>query len=131
MQKRLGIAFIGVGFFAAGLGGLWLAGQVSSGDGLPGAIILIVPISLLVGAGIFMVSRDGRAPEAQSAMELQRRMMDVLNNRRQISIDAMASELGVTPRMVETMLEQLQQLDVFGGEIDWESRVLYYRHREH
>lgn len=131
MQKRLGVVFIGLGFIGAGAGGLWLAGQVSSGNLLPSTVMLIVPITLLVGVGIYMISGGGREPGGQSSMELQRRMVEVLNSRGQISIDAMAAELGVTSQMVETMLEQLQQLDVFGGEIDWEHRVLYYREREH
>lgn len=129
-RKSTGIVLIVLGFIGVGVAGLWLAGQAAQGswngrDLMFNAVAVFVPVTLLVGAGIFLYMSDKEAPEPSSMVYAQRQLMDILNSRRQVTFDEVAVELDISPQMVRELLA----LEVFGGEVDWECSVLYARHR--
>ncbi len=85
-------------------------------------LILVAP---LVGGGIFFLTR-GRAEEAATAgARRQRRLLDMVATRGQLSIIDIAAELGMTREQIESDLYDLVGLGLFTGYVDWRKGVLH------
>jgi hypothetical protein len=126
--RLIGIILIVVGFIAAVLAGLWLAAQASvmqPGGVILGAGLAFIPVALLIGFGIFLYVRGGREAVQESAMQQQRRLLDILKSRGQVSVDDMALELGLSMDTVKDLVYQLVGLQVFSGYINWREGTLY------
>lgn len=126
--RLIGIIMIVIGFAAAVLAGLWLAVQASQLE--PGGLVLgaglaFIPVALLVGFGVFLYARGGKEIEQESAMRQQRRLLDILKSRGQVSVHDMALELGLSVDAVKDLVHQLVGLQVFSGYINWRDGTLY------
>jgi DNA-directed RNA polymerase subunit RPC12/RpoP len=85
-------------------------------------LIIVAP---LVGGGIFFLTR-GRAEEKASArVHQQRRLLDMLTTRGELSIPDVAIELGLTREQIEGDLYDLVGLGLFTGFVDWRKGELH------
>lgn len=129
--RLIGIILMIVGFGIAGLAGLFLAAQSSAEDGLSaggaivGAALAFIPVSLLVGFGIFMYVKGGQEQEQESIIRKQRELLDILRSRGQVGVYDMALEMGVKVEDVKEMVHQLVGLQVFSGYVNWNDGILY------
>lgn len=127
--RLIGIIATVIGFGIAVIAGLWIASQVaaglSGGGALVGAGIAFVPVALLIGFGVYMYVQGGAEAENQSEMEQQRRLLDVVKSRGQVSVTDLALELKLSVDEVKALVQQLVGLQVFSGYINWEEGTLY------
>jgi hypothetical protein len=128
--RLVGIILIVVGFGVAVIAGLWLAFQVSSeslsgGGALVGAGIAFIPVALLVGFGIYMFVQGGKEAEEESSMQKQRRLLDIVKSRGQVSVPDVAMEMQISVEVVKDLVHQLVGLQVFSGYVNWQEGVLY------
>lgn len=128
--RLIGIVLIVVGVGAALIAGVWLALQASNqqlgaGGAVLGAGLAFIPIALLVGFGVFLFIRGGKEVEHESAMLKQRKLLDILKSRGQVSVSDMALELGVNAATVQELVHQLVGLQVFSGYANWKDGMLF------
>lgn len=129
--RLVGIILIVVGFGVAVIAGLWLALQVSaeqlsSGGALVGAGIAFVPVALLAGFGIYMYVQGGKEAVEESEMQQQRRLLDIVRSRGQVSVTDLALEMKISAEKVRNLVHQLVGLQVFSGYINWEDGGILY-----
>ncbi len=128
--RLVGIILIVVGFGVAVIAGLWLALQVSSeqlgaGGAVVGAGIAFIPVALLVGFGIFMYVQGGKEAVEESSMQQQRRLLDIVKSRGQVSVSDLALEMRISVDTVKDLVHQLVGLQVFSGYVNWQDGTLY------
>ena len=128
--RLVGVILIVVGFGIAIIAGLWLASGVSSGQNdaggaLVGAGLAFIPVALLVGFGIYMYVQGGKEAEAESEMQKQRQLLDIVKSRGQIAVSDLALEMKTNVDTVKSMVHQLVGLQVFSGYINWDKGILY------
>jgi len=87
-----------------------------------GFLILVAP---LVGGGIFFLSRGRAEDKASERVRGQRRLLDMLMTRGQLSIVDVALELGRTREQIESDLYDLVGLGLFTGYVDWRKGILH------
>jgi DNA-directed RNA polymerase subunit RPC12/RpoP len=111
--------------------GIWLLtgmreGTLQSSGAVFGFLFaFLVLVAPLVGAGIFFITR-GRAEEKATAhVRQQRRLLDMLTTRGELSIPDVALELGLTRDQIEGDLYDLVGLGLFTGFVDWRKGELH------
>lgn len=122
------LSVLGIGF--AALAGLWIATNVSAGSLETGGAVLsaffaFVFVALLLVSGIYLFLRSGREANAQSAMETQRKLIDIVKSRGEVDVHQLAVELGTPLPVVKDLTHQLVGLGVFSGYVNWDSGTLY------
>lgn len=129
--RLIGIILIVAGVGIGVLAGLWLSAGIREntlqGSGaLFGLFFLfLVVVAPLVAAGIFFLTR-GRAEErAFAEVRGQRRLLDMLTTRGQLSLADVALELGMTRDQIEQDLYDLVGKGLFTGYVDWRKGVLH------
>lgn len=127
--RTLAVVLIVAGIILALLSGLWLASQVaggmSSGGALIGAGVAFIPVLLLEGYGLYLYQQGGAEARQQSETQKQRRLLDLVKSRGQISLSDLALELQSNVDEVKVMIDQLVGLQVFSGYVNWNARMLY------
>src|ERR1043165_4413850 len=128
--RLVGVILIVVGFGIAVIAGLWLATSVSSGQNdaggaFIGAGLAFIPVALLVGFGIYLYVRGGKEAEAESEMQKQRQLLDIVKSRGQVAVSDLALEMKTNVDTVKSMVHQLVGLQVFSGYINWDKGILY------
>lgn len=129
--RVIGIILIVAGIILGAVIALWLTSGMSEGT-LRGSgalfglfFALLVLVAPLVGGGIFFLTR-GRAEEQANRRALaQRRLLDMLTTRGQLSIIDVAQELGLNRSEIEGDLYDLVGLGLFTGYVDWKKGVLH------
>lgn len=126
----MGSILIVLGFVAAGAAGFWFAVQIAQGVMRPGeaavsAGLLFIPIGALVLAGIYLRTRQKAIMEPVSMVEKQRLLVDLLNARGAVQISEMAATLQVDETTLRDLVEQLNRLEIFTGQVDWENGMMY------
>jgi hypothetical protein len=129
-SRLTGIILTVVGLGVAVIAGLWIAAQVSSGawsSATPmfAAGVAFIPVALLVGFGIYLYVQGGAQAKEETEMQKQRRLLDILKSRGQVSVSDMAVEMGVPVAQVQNLVHQLVGLQVFSGYVNWEDGTLY------
>jgi DNA-directed RNA polymerase subunit RPC12/RpoP len=127
---------IGLILIAAGLGlgviiAAWLLSGMNEGNlrgsgaifGLLFAFLILV--APLVGAGVFFLNRGRAEDQAYERVREQRRLLDMLTTRGQLSIVDIALELGLSRQELENDLYDLVGKGLFTGAVDWRKGVLY------
>lgn len=121
---------IGAAVIVALLGGAWLAVSLGSGDlqigGLVlGVFLLAVPVLVLGGAGLFLLSR-GRQEATEDATRVEmRRILDLVESRGEIPVSDLVFELKSTREKVQQQVHALVGMGVFSGYINWDDGILY------
>jgi hypothetical protein len=129
--RVIGIIMIVAGLVLGVVVALWLTSGMSEGTLRgSGAIFglffaLLVLVAPLVGGGIFFLTR-GRAEEQMNRRaQGQRRLLDMVTTRGQLSIIDVAQELGLTRSEIEGDLYDLVGLGLFTGYVDWKKGILH------
>jgi hypothetical protein len=128
--RTVGLILIVAGLGLAALISFWLLAGVGEGTlrgsgAVFGALFaFLVLVAPLVGAGAYFLTR-GRAEERETARAReQRRLLDMLMTRGQLSISDVALELGLSRDQIESDLYDLVGLGLFTGFVDWKKGVL-------
>ena len=126
----MGLFLIAAGFILAIMAGLWLALQLAQGimradEAALGAAVAFLPAAALVVTGLYLRVRGRRQVAPLSATEQQRNLVDLLNQRQQITVHEMARSLGVDETTLRDLVEQLIGLEVFAGYVDWQAGMMY------
>jgi hypothetical protein len=129
-SKLISLVLIVLGFGIALIAGLWFGtqlstSQLSSGGALIGAGLAFIPVALLLGSGLYLFVQGNKEKEQVSEMQQQRKLMDMLRTRGEMSIGDAALELQVTADHVKGLVQQLVGLQVFSGYINWDKNMMY------
>lgn len=129
--RAIGMILIAAGVVVGAIVALWLFSGIGEGTlrgsgavfGLLFAVLVLV--APLVGGGIFFLNR-GRAEEQSTARARgQRRLLDMVLTRGQLSILDIAAELGMTREQIEGDLYDLVGMGLFTGYVDWRKGILH------
>ena len=116
---------LGLGVSLWVLSGLREGTFIGSGAIFAIVFFFLVLIAPLVGGGIFFLSRGRAEDKASERVRNQRRLLDMLMTRGQLSIVDVALELGRTREQIESDLYDLVGLGLFTGYVDWRKGVLH------
>ncbi len=106
----IGLAVLGV-FSAAGFGV---------------GVILLAVISLpLLGAGAFLLVKSRQEGQDEAVVAKQRKILDMVSARGQVSIADVALELKASRDQVQSWVYNLVGLGLFSGYINWNDGTLY------
>ncbi len=130
--RILGVMITGSSFGIAAFAGLWLAGRIASGESLEQIalplILIFVPLTGLVGLGIYLYVRGGVVPAVQAApvstLQTQREMMALLRDRQQSSLSELAQLLKTGSEDLPPMIYELVRLDLFHGYLNPERDIV-------
>jgi ribosomal protein S27AE len=86
------------------------------------ACIVLLPL-ILVGA--FMVLKGQSETQDLAELEQQRKLLNVVQTRGQVSIGDLVLDLGSTRDKVQHSLNELVGRGLFSGYVDWNKGVLY------
>ncbi len=112
----IGLAVLGV-FWAAG-------GLTAAGFGI--GVILLAIISLpLLGAGAFLLAKSRQEGQDEAVVAKQRKILDMVSARGQVSIADVALELKSSRDQVQSWVYNLVGLGLFSGYINWNDGTLY------
>ncbi len=112
------ILLVAVGVIFAGEGGT-MAGKIL-GAGL--AFLICGPI---VAVGIYMLVRGGQEEKAMAHVTQQRKLLNIINTKGQISISDLTLELDSTFDQVKAWIYDLVGKGLFSGYVNWDEGTLY------
>lgn len=129
-NRLIGVILTIVGLGLALIAGLWLASQVSTGaltagGAALGAGLAFIPVAALTGFGLYLYVKGGAQAQADSQMQKQRRLLDIVKSRGQVSVNDVALEMATSVDDVRTIIHQLVGLQVFSGYINWKDGTVY------
>lgn len=115
------VAFLGVGWLVVSTGD----GGLRSGGAVLGMLLLAVPVLVLGGAGVFLLTRGKQEAVADSERVELRRILDLVESRGQIPVTDLVLELKSSREKVQQEIHALVGMGVFSGYINWDDGVLY------
>lgn len=129
--RLVGILLLGFGLILGVAITLWLIfGVLDNKTERTGAIFgfvllfgcLVLP---LVGGGIYFLVRGQAEAKDITRVQEQRRLLDIVTTRGQVSIADLVLELGSTRERVQRDLNELVGRGLFSGYVDWAKGMLY------
>ena len=84
--------------------------------------VVVLP---LVGGGIFFMRKGAQEEEQLAKINEQRRLLDIVSTRGQVSIADLVLELKSSRDEVEKNLNELVGRGLFSGYVDWNKGMLY------
>jgi len=129
--KMIGLAMIAAGVILGVAGGAWLISgmnenKLEQSGAVFGLILLLGVIVLpLVGGGIFFTRKGSMEEQQLSKINEQRRLLDIVSTRGQVSIADLVLELKSSRDDVERNLNELVGRGLFSGYVDWNRGMLY------
>ena len=115
------LALVGIGWLVVSMGG----GGLGTGGAVLGVLLLAVPVLVLGGAGVFLLTRGKQEAVADSERVELRRILDMVESRGQIPVTDLVLELKSTREKVQQEIHALVGMGVFSGYINWDDGVLY------
>jgi len=112
----LAVAWIGVSFASESVE---LTGAVL---GVAIAGIVVLPLAAI---GVFMIVRSGQDAKSDVVAQKQRRLLDMVTTRGELSINEAAVELQVPRDEMKNWIYRLVGLGVFSGYINWDDGILF------
>ena len=129
--KMIGLGMIAAGAILGLAGGAWLIsgmneGKLEQSGAIFGLILLLGVVVLpLVGGGIFFVRKGAEEEKQMAKINEQRRLLDIVSTRGQVSISDLVLELKSSRDNVEKDLNELVGRGLFSGYVDWNKGMLY------
>ncbi len=129
--KMIGLAMIAAGIILGVAGGAWLISgmnedKLEQSGAVFGLILLLGVIVLpLVGGGIFFTRKGAMEEQQLAKINEQRRLLDIVSTRGQVSIADLVLELKSSRDDVERNLNELVGRGLFSGYVDWNRGMLY------
>lgn len=115
---------IGVGFWAWLLQGVSEKRLAGSGAIFGFVLSLLIVLPLVAGGIYFMVKGRSEAKDL-AKVEEQRRLLDMVSTRGQVSIADLVLDLKSSKDQVQRDLTQLVGRGLFSGYVDWSKGMLY------
>jgi hypothetical protein len=128
--RVIGLILIAAGVILGLVISVWLLSGMSEGTLRgSGAIFgllfaLLVLVAPLVGSGIYFLTRGRSEEQATAGARRQRRLLDMVTTRGQLSVIDVSSELGMSRDQIESDIYDLVGLGLFTGYIDWRKGIL-------
>lgn len=116
------VLLIGGGAYLAGV---YVEGDVRLGGALIGAVLGLVILLPLFGAGVFLLVRSGREAAKDAERAEMRKILDIVKSRGQLPVSDLVIELGESQQEVQDMIHSLVGMGVFSGYINWDEGILY------
>jgi hypothetical protein len=128
--KIIGIILVGAGVVLCLGISIWLivtaiGKELTAGGAALGAIITLVLSAPLVGGGIFLFIQGSREEKAMAEVSRQRKVLNIVKTRGQITIDDLVLEVDATYDQVKEWVHDLVGKGLFSGYINWEEGTLY------
>ena len=129
--RTIGSILIAAGLVIGVIAGIWLVSGMREGallgSGATFGLLFVVLflVAPLVGGGFFFLTRGRAEEKAGEQAREQRRLLDMLMTRGQLSIVDVALETGRTREQIESDLYDLVGLGLFTGFVDWRKGVLH------
>ncbi len=130
--RLVGLLLVAAGVILGLVLGAWILASWSSDGGLEttGAIFalafllgfLVLP---LVGSGVYFTVKGRAEAKDIARVEEQRRLLDIISTRGQVSIADLVLDLKATRDKVQADLYDLVGRGLFSGYVDWSKGVLY------
>src|SRR5688572_2623120 len=129
--RVIGLILIAAGVILGLVISVWLLSGMNEGTLRgSGAIFgllfaLLVLVAPLVGSGIYFLTRGRSEEQATAGARRQRRLLDMVTTRGQLSVIDVSSELGMSRDQIESDIYDLVGLGLFTGYIDWRKGILH------
>lgn len=129
--KMIGLGLIAAGVILGIAGGAWLLSGINEdklerSGAIFGLILLLGVVVLpLVGGGIFFTRKGALEEKQMEKINEQRRLLDIVSTRGQVSIPDLVLELKSSRDDVEKNLNELVGRGLFSGYVDWNKGMLY------
>ena len=88
-------------------------------------MILFVVVAPLAGGGIIAIMRGGKEADEQAQADQQRKILDMVKTRGEVSMSDVIVELQSDLPSVQDMLYKLVGMGVFSGYINWDEGTLF------
>ncbi|HET9660608.1 MAG TPA: hypothetical protein VFP05_09795 [Thermomicrobiales bacterium] len=129
--KMIGLGMIAAGAILGIAGGAWLISgmnedKLEQSGAIFGLILLLgVVVIPLVGGGVFFTRKGAMEEQQLAKINEQRRLLDIVSTRGQVSIADLVLELKSSRDEVEKNLNELVGRGLFSGYVDWNKGMLY------
>jgi hypothetical protein len=128
--RVIGIVLIGGAVVVCLLGAALTIVPAMSGDLSPAAVVLGMAVAAIValpllGIGVFMIVRGGQEAKTDVLAAKQRRLLDMVTSRGEVSMNDAAVELQIPRAELKDWIYRLVGLGVFSGYINWDDGVLF------
>lgn len=116
---------VGIAFWA------WLIvaanedGDFQASGALIGVVMSLFFVVPLVGGGIYFIIKGQAEAKDLARVQEQRRLLDIVTTRGQVSIPDLVLELNATRDKVQRDLNELVGRGLFSGYVDWSKGMLY------
>lgn len=115
---------IGIAFWAWLIAG-WNNGENSATGTILGVVLSLFFVVPLAGGGIYFLIKGQAEAKDIERVQAQRRLLDIVTTRGQISIPDLVLELNSTKDAVHRDLNQLVGRGLFSGYVDWAKGMLF------
>lgn len=128
--RVVGLLMLGAGS-VVGLGiWLWLISgmredRLEASGAIFGFILSLFLVVPLVGGGIYFIIKGSAEAKELARVREQRRLLDIVTTRGQVSIPDLVLELNSTRDKVQRDLNELVGRGLFSGYVDWNKGMLY------
>lgn len=129
--KMMGLGMIAAGAILGLAGGAWLISgmnedKLEQSGAIFGLILLLgVVVIPLIGGGVFFTRKGAQEEQQLAKINEQRRLLDIVSTRGQVSIADLVLELKSSRDEVERNLNDLVGRGLFSGYVDWNKGMLY------
>jgi len=128
--RVVGLLLLGAGLVLALLAGVWLysgvhEGNLRSSGAVFGGILAACVVIPLVAGGVYFVFKGQAEAKDISRIAAQRRLLDIVSTRGQVSISDLVLELNSSKDKVQQDLNELVGRGLFSGYVDWSKGMLY------
>ncbi len=119
-----------LGIAIAGIGALFVASQVSSGEiQLGGAVVGMgvfgLPALLAIGIGAALLARSRQVAAGDKEQAQLRKILDMVKSKGQVPISELVIDLGSTRKEVQDQIHSLVGMGLFSGYVNWDEGTLY------
>jgi Fe2+ or Zn2+ uptake regulation protein len=90
-----------------------------------GFVVVFIITAPIAGGGLFVMLRGRREESAQAEADQQRKLLDMVMARGQISVSDVIIELQSDFQSVKDIIYRLVGLGVFSGYVNWDEGTLY------
>jgi ribosomal protein S27AE len=128
--RLIGLILTIAGLVLGVLGLAWLLsgkseGSLQTSGFVFGLILLAIPVIGLVAGGVFFIVKGQAEARDLAKVEEQRRLLDIVLTRGQVTIADLVLELKSTRDQVQRDLNELVGRGLFSGYVDWSKGMLY------
>ena len=125
--KLIGGILVGGGalLFVATGAWLFLAEGNTTGGRVLGVVLALIILIPIIAVGVFMLVRGGQEEKAMAQVTQQRKLLNIIKTKGQVTISDLALEMDGTFDQVKGWIYDLVGKGLFAGYVNWEEGTLY------